>query len=582
MTVRSVRSSDTALERQRSERSIWLCGLVSLILTLGFAFASASAASAATTVDCATDPGALASALASAIDGDTLAIHGTCEGTFDINHSLTLAGSGGAALDGLGGGTVLTVDAGNTVAVTALTITNGNGSSAGGVLNLGTLTLTSSTVSGNTATPGTSPNFGGGGILNEAGRLTLTASTVSKNTASVGSGRNGAGGILSLGGSVTLKNSTTSGNVATSNVNFSTAVGGISIGGFTSPASLELTDSTVSGNTGSALSDAFGGILASGPAALVAVTNSTVSENSASATGGTGAFSSAVGGISNSGGNLSLSFVTLAGNGVSEPNGGFLPPVAGVSNFFGGTLTAASSVFANQTGGPNCYGFTAGSDATYNLDDSTSCGFSTANNSLSNTDPLLDPAGFNDNGGPTQTIALQPGSPAINAIPNGTNGCGTTVINDQRGVSRPQGPACDIGAVESTPSGADLAITKSAPNSVTSGNQLTYTLTVTNNGPLDATGVTVTDPLPKSVHFNSVASTKGTCVRSTTTMPAPKAGTLTCTLGNLANGGKVTITIIVTATTPATLTNTANVSGTETDPDPSNNSATATTTVIGT
>jgi uncharacterized delta-60 repeat protein/uncharacterized repeat protein (TIGR01451 family) len=131
--------------------------------------------------------------------------------------------------------------------------------------------------------------------------------------------------------------------------------------------------------------------------------------------------------------------------------------------------------------------------------------------------------------------------------------------------------------------GADLLITKSgAPNPVVSGNQLTYTLTVTDNGPQDATGVTVTDPLPASLHFNSVASTQGTCVRSTTTNPQPKGGTITCSLRNLANGASATITIVVTTTTPGTLTNTATVSGNETDPKPSNNSATATTTVIGT
>jgi hypothetical protein len=103
---------------------------------------------------------------------------------------------------------------------------------------------------------------------------------------------------------------------------------------------------------------------------------------------------------------------------------------------------------AAATGGPNCYGFAATSDGGYNLDAGTSCGFSTANNSLSNTDPLLEPAGLQNNGGPTQTIALQPGSSAIDAIPSAVNGCGTTVTTDQRGVSRPQGPGCDIGAFE--------------------------------------------------------------------------------------------------------------------------------------
>ena len=46
------------------------------------------------------------------------------------------------------------------------------------------------------------------------------------------------------------------------------------------------------------------------------------------------------------------------------------------------------------------------------------------------------------------THALQYGSPAINHIPNGTNGCGTTITTDQRGVVRPKGSGCDIGAYE--------------------------------------------------------------------------------------------------------------------------------------
>jgi uncharacterized repeat protein (TIGR01451 family) len=129
---------------------------------------------------------------------------------------------------------------------------------------------------------------------------------------------------------------------------------------------------------------------------------------------------------------------------------------------------------------------------------------------------------------------------------------------------------------------ADLSITKSgAPNPVVSGDRLTYTLTVANNGPQDATGVTATDPLADSVHFNSVSSTQGTCTRSMT-KPKPKNGTVTCNLGNVANGASATITIVVTTTTPGTPTNTAIVSGNEMDPNPLNNSATATTTATGT
>lgn len=56
--------------------------------------------------------------------------------------------------------------------------------------------------------------------------------------------------------------------------------------------------------------------------------------------------------------------------------------------------------------------------------------------------------GSQGNGGPTETIALQGGSPARNAIPMNTNGCGDVVNVDQRGVTRPQESGCDIGAYE--------------------------------------------------------------------------------------------------------------------------------------
>ena len=540
--------------RGRPSSLLGLLLLVALAVIIGAGSARSAYAATTIAVNCTADPGSLASALAVASDGDTLAIQGTCTGTFEIAHSLTLAGTSGAVLDGQAAGTVLTIDPGQAVAVSDLTITNGHGTVGG-----------FSTV---------------GGIFNNDGALTMTSSTVSGNSAAVTQFHNGVGGIFNLGGRVALIDSTLSGNSAVASASSSTAVGGIlNLFGV-----VTLTSSTVSGNsTGGIPSDAFGGILNSGPSSVVALTNSTVNGNSANAPGGASAFSSAVGGISNSGGSLTLTNSTLSGNSATEPNGGFLPAVGGVSNFFGGSLTAENTLFADQSGGPNCYGLAANSDSGYNLDDGASCGFSTANNSLSSTDPLLDPAGLQDNGGPTQTIALLSGSPAIDAIPPGVNGCGTTIATDQRGVSRPQGPGCDIGAFEFVPPGADLSITKSgSPSPVVSGDQLTYTLTVMNNGPQNATGVTVSDPLPDSVHFVSVASSQGSCTRSTTTKPAPKGGRVNCNLGDLANGNSASITIVGTTTTPGTLTNTATVSGNETDPTPLNNSATATTTVIGT
>lgn len=122
---------------------------------------------------------------------------------------------------------------------------------------------------------------------------------------------------------------------------------------------------------------------------------------------------------------------------------------------------------------------------------------------------------------------------------------------------------------------ADLSITKDdSPDPVTVGNVLTYTLTVTNNGPDQATGVTVTDVIPSSFTFNNATPSQGTC--------NPLVGqTLTCNLGNIANGANATVTISVTPTQAGNITNTATVSGNEPDPDPGDNSDTESTTVEG-
>jgi hypothetical protein len=76
----------------------------------------------------------------------------------------------------------------------------------------------------------------------------------------------------------------------------------------------------------------------------------------------------------------------------------------------------------------------------HNLSSDSTCGF-TAGGDLQNTNPLLGPLATN--GGPTPTYALLPGSPAFDTGPN--TGCPAT---DQRGITRPQGIRCDIGAFE--------------------------------------------------------------------------------------------------------------------------------------
>ncbi|MFQ5595857.1 MAG: hypothetical protein ACE5HA_17055, partial [Anaerolineae bacterium] len=133
------------------------------------------------------------------------------------------------------------------------------------------------------------------------------------------------------------------------------------------------------------------------------------------------------------------------------------------------------------------------------------------------------------------------------------------------------------GSVFAPTAEADLAVTKTdSPDPVLAGASLTYNLTVTNNGPSDATGVTLTDTLPPETSFDSATPSQGSCSEA--------AGTITCDLGNLAVDASATIEVVVTVD-PATahgtiLTNSAEVSGNEVDPDLSNNTATEETEVI--
>jgi predicted outer membrane repeat protein len=254
-----------------------------------------------------------------------------------------------------------------------------------------------------------SGSFGGGGIVSyNSGTLTVTNSTFSGNSSA---GIDDGGGIASYGnGPLTVTNSTFSGNTA----------GGRGGGIFNTSGTLTVTNSTFSSNSATGGGGIFN--VTSGP---LTVTNSTFSSNEG-------------GGIYNSG-TLTVTNCTFSGNSASQGGGIYNSE---------GAATVTNTIVANSTSGGNCFGTIT--DSGHNIDDGTTCGFSTANGSLSSTNPQLDPAGLKDNGGPTQTIALEAGSPAVNA--GNESVCAAPPVNnlDQRGYPRPGmgATSCSIGAYE--------------------------------------------------------------------------------------------------------------------------------------
>jgi len=105
--------------------------------------------------------------------------------------------------------------------------------------------------------------------------------------------------------------------------------------------------------------------------------------------------------------------------------------------------------------GVNCAGSPAIAATGMNLESADTCGFASAG--LRNANPLLGPLAAN--GGPTPTLALAPGSPAIDAAA----AC-PPPDTDQRGVARPQGKTCDIGAFEAPPQAGASVRDTAAPS----------------------------------------------------------------------------------------------------------------------
>jgi hypothetical protein len=225
-----------------------------------------------------------------------------------------------------------------------------------------------------------------------------------------------------------------------------------------------------------------GGIWSSGS---MNVTNSTFCANSALGGGGGyyigiytpgGAASGGAVGVAGGTSNILIN-VTIDANsakgGVQNSTTNAPSQGGGLSNT-NGTVTVRNSIIANSTSGGDVWGSVT--DAGYNI-----CSDGTANffalGSLNQADPLL--AALSDNGGPTPTMSLLVGSPARDAIPSGFP------PTDQRGISRPQGPAADIGAVEADfISAAPAIVTQPVSETVRAGTNVTLTVGASGTAPL--------------------------------------------------------------------------------------------------
>jgi hypothetical protein len=318
--------------------------------------------------------------------------------SLDITSDLNINGPGANLLtiDGNLASSVLSIGSSSTVGIFGLTIANGNN----GILNQGNLTVTNSIISGNRGTD----FFANSGIFSNSGNLTVTNSTFFDNGA----------GIFGFNSNLAVTDSTFYGN----DVGISSTAG----------SNITATNNTIFGNN-TGISGSFSDI---------AITNNTISGNNGT---GIGSFRSFIR-VTNS---------TIFGNqgvGISN-NGGY------------GDIEIKNSIVAkNSRDGiyPDIFGFNSvtdlgnnliGTGAAFNagfpliIDDSFTNG---VNGNIVGTlanpiDPLLGPLA--NNGGPTQTHALLPGSPAIDAAnPNSFSS------TDQRGVPRPQGAGPDIGAYE--------------------------------------------------------------------------------------------------------------------------------------
>jgi hypothetical protein len=449
---------------------------------------AASAAGGSITVTNQNDsgPGSLRQAIADAAPGDTVIVpagpagpaglptpYVLSSGELVISKTLTIAGAGATTtiIDAQNRAfrVIHTMGAGNQITISGVTIRNGTAvppplppqATGGGLLNdEATVTLNDDVITGNEANAEGKAVASGGGVWS-SGPLSLIDTDVKGNTASA-AGLPGQGGASASGGGVfssgtlAVRGSTFEGNLADARGALGEP-GGSADGGAiavtNAPADIagstfhdNVVDASVGQGGANVGADGFaagGGASLSNASGAVSETNVTYAGNTARATGGT----TRGGGIfffSSAGASLTNATITAnsAAGGTDNQGGDIFvrnDATVGIAN----TILSAG---AADAGSENC-----GTDGTLsslgnNLDSRDQCGLH-GRGDLVNRDPLL--GELQANGGPVDTAALKPGSPAIDTA--GAAACPTA---DARGVHRPVGGGCDMGAFEVATPGA--------------------------------------------------------------------------------------------------------------------------------
>ena len=532
--------SGTCVHRSQPNRGRVAIRIVALASVLaGFAAAPAGAAAATLYVSTSgldSNPCAQSSAcktishaVSVAAPGDTIDIAaGTYIDLVTISAGpITIQGASANSTSVSSGssGTVLTVAPGVKATITDLTIAGGSGSiggGPGGVSNAGNLTLQRVIVTHNVA-----GGLGLGGGVYNTGTLEVDDSTISDNEAD-----QQGGGIDSQGGAVTLKRDAIIDNTLTPNVapNSEGPRNGGGIGA--SGASLNVFDSTVADNV---------------------------------VPGGTG-YASSGGGIGADVNGHTIGHVSLVGDTVAGNDAPYGGGVAEGAEGYSSEGDTADTIIARNQGGDCFSGLTASNGAIdgYNLDDDGSCFGSPTLVGLGdqvNVDPRLGPLA--DNGGPTQTMALSSGSPAIAYVP--VADCHST---DQRGQPRP-GPNngatfCDIGAYEYTPpSSLQVNPNPVAFGSQTVGSTQTKAVTITNTANVSWT------PGANSSNQAGVRLVAGGSCDGTTLAPGNSCTTIVSYDPQTAGAYNATITINSNFPTPTILNVTGSgVNAVQLNPNP--------------